>query len=88
MAWVYHEKGELRRAITLMRRAYPQYLAAGGAGAARRDSAGDLSADLLGLDPQARPRSHDLDPYVVAALIAQESTFDAERSRRPRTRGG
>ena len=32
MAWVYHEKGDLRRAITLMRRAYPQHLAAGGEG--------------------------------------------------------
>ena len=30
MAWVYHQKGELRRAISLMRRAYPQFLAAGG----------------------------------------------------------
>src|SRR6266700_4025012 len=26
-AWVYHEKGDLRRAITVMRRAYPQFLA-------------------------------------------------------------
>jgi hypothetical protein len=32
IAWVYHEKGDLRRAITLMRRAYPQFLAAGGEG--------------------------------------------------------
>ena len=31
IAWVYHQKGELRRAITLMRRAYPQFLTAGGA---------------------------------------------------------
>ena len=30
IAWAYHQKGELRRAITLMRRAYPQYLTAGG----------------------------------------------------------
>jgi hypothetical protein len=29
-AWVYHQKGDLRRAITVMRRAYPQFLAAGG----------------------------------------------------------
>ena len=28
IAWAYHRKGELRRAITLMRRAYPQHLTA------------------------------------------------------------
>jgi len=32
IAWVYHQKGDLRRAITIMRRAYPQFLAAGGEG--------------------------------------------------------
>ena len=30
IAWAYNQKGELRRAITLMRRAYPQYLTADG----------------------------------------------------------
>src|SRR4029077_1578188 len=30
LAWVYHQKGELRRAISLMRRTYPQFLTAGG----------------------------------------------------------
>ena len=30
IAWVYYRKGDLRRAITLMRRAYPQHLTAGG----------------------------------------------------------
>ena len=35
IAWAYHQKGELRRAITLMRRAYPQFMAAGGEGLPR-----------------------------------------------------
>ena len=30
MAWAYHQKGELRRGITLMRRAYPQSLTSTG----------------------------------------------------------
>lgn len=76
MAWVYHERGELRRAITTMRRAYPQHLAAGGQG---------LPAEILQIifpltywDAIRRnAAAHDLDPYVVAALINQESTFDA-----------
>jgi soluble lytic murein transglycosylase len=76
IAWVYHQKGELRRAISLMRRAYPQHLASGGE---------DLPPEILQIiypltywDWIKRYSSqHDLDPYIVAALIAQESTFDA-----------
>ena len=30
IAWAYHQKGDLRRAITLMRRAYPQSMTANG----------------------------------------------------------
>jgi soluble lytic murein transglycosylase len=75
IAWVHHEKGDLRRAITLMRRAYPQFLAAGGEG---------LPAEILQVifpltywDSIKRNSAlHGLDPYIVAALIAQESTFD------------
>jgi soluble lytic murein transglycosylase len=75
IAWIHHEKGDLRRAITLMRRAYPQFLAAGGEG---------LPAEILQIifpltywDSIKRNAAiYELDPYVVAALIAQESTFD------------
>jgi soluble lytic murein transglycosylase len=73
--WIYNRQGDLRRGITSMKRAYPQYLAAGGE---------ELPTDLLGvlfpLDywPLIRKYSaaHGLDPYMVAALMAQESTFD------------
>ncbi len=75
IAWVYHQQGELRRAISLMRRTYPQFLTAGGQ---------QLPAEILQvIFPLAywdSIRKHSalrqLDPYVVAALIGQESTFD------------
>ena len=60
-----------------MKRAYPQYMAAGGE---------KLPAELLKVLfpvnywPLIRRYSadHQLDPYVIAALIAQESTFTAD----------
>jgi soluble lytic murein transglycosylase len=75
IAWVYNQKGELRRAISLMRRTYPQFLTAGGQ---------ELPTEILQvIFPLAYWESirrysaaHDLDPYLVAALIGQESTFD------------
>ena len=76
LAYALNRKGELRPAIQTMRRAYPQFLAAGGEG---------LPADLLTvIFPVAYwdlirkyADAHKLDPYLMAALIAQESTFDA-----------
>jgi soluble lytic murein transglycosylase len=75
IAWIYHQKGDLRRAITLMRRAYPQFLSSGG------DA---VPAEILQVifpltywDAIKRQAAiYELDPYVIAALIAQESTFD------------
>jgi soluble lytic murein transglycosylase len=75
IAWAYSQKGELRRAITLMRRAYPQFLADGGH---------QLPLELRQvIFPMAywtsikrEATARGLDPYLVAALIAQESTFD------------
>ena len=87
VAWIRHQQGQdlrgdarftaLRGAITTMRRAYPQFLSA----------AGDtLPAEILGIifpldywdliDKYSR--SHGLDPYLIAALMAQESTFTAD----------
>lgn len=76
MAWAYHQKGELRTAITFMRRAYPQFLTA----------AQKLPPQILQVifpltywDAIRRySAERGLDPYLVAALIAQESTFDPE----------
>lgn len=67
----------LRGSITGMRRAYPQFMTAQGH---------TLPAEILGvifpLDYwdliQKYSKAHDLDPYLIAALMAQESTFTAE----------
>jgi soluble lytic murein transglycosylase len=67
----------IRGAITTMRRAYPQFMAAGG---------GELPPDVLRiifpLDYwpliTKYSKQHGLDPYLIAALMAQESTFTAE----------
>jgi soluble lytic murein transglycosylase len=77
IAWAYHRKGELRRAITLMRRAYPQFLSIGGQ---------RLPAEILQVifpltywpSIQREAKARGLDPYLIAALIAQESTFDPQ----------
>jgi soluble lytic murein transglycosylase len=84
IAWAYYHKGQsetgaerftlLRGSITLMRRAYPQFMAAGGQ---------DLPREILTvIFPLAYwdlirtySAQHDLDPYLVSALMAQESTF-------------
>lgn len=75
IAWAYHEKGELRRAITLMRRAYPQHLIAGD-----RQLPVAMLQVIYPLAYWDSIRRHSaargLDPYLVAALIGQESTFD------------
>ncbi len=86
MAWTYREQGKsetgatqfglYRGAINLMKRAYPQYLAAGGE---------QLPRDILRIIyPIAYwdmirkyAAENGLDPYMVAALAAQESTFVA-----------
>jgi soluble lytic murein transglycosylase len=67
----------IRGAINTMRRAYPQFMAAGG---------DKLPAEVLRiifpLDYwpliTKYSKQHGLDPYLIAALMAQESTFTAE----------
>lgn len=77
LAYALNRKGDLRPAITAMKRAYPQYLAHGSDVLPR-----ELLTVIFPLDYwdliQAHARRHDLDPFLVAALMAQESTFDAK----------
>ena len=77
IGWIHYRRGELRTGINVMKRAYPQYLAAGG-----EKLPPALLKVLFPIDywPLIRRYSseHQLDPYVVAALIAQESTFTAD----------
>ncbi len=67
----------IRGAITTMRRAYPQFLAAGG-----ESLPPDVLRIIFPLDYWALitkyAKLNNLDPYLVAALMAQESTFTAE----------
>jgi soluble lytic murein transglycosylase len=77
IGWIYYRRGELRTGINVMKRAYPQYMAAGG-----EKLPAELLKVLFPVDywPLIRRSSieHQLDPYIVTALIAQESTFTAD----------
>jgi soluble lytic murein transglycosylase len=77
IAWIYYRRGELRAGINVMKRAYPQYLAAGG-----EQLPPELLKVLFPINYWSLIRrysnEHQLDPYVVAAPIAQESTFAAD----------
>jgi soluble lytic murein transglycosylase len=86
-AWIRHQQGltlkaterftAIRGAITTMRRAYPQFLAAGG-----EKVPPEVLRIIFPLDywPLITKYSklNDLDPYLIAALMAQESTFTPE----------
>ncbi len=77
LGYVYARQGDLRRGINAIKRAYPQYLAA---------SEEELPAEVLQiLFPVAywdlirtHAPSQNLDPFLIAALMAQESSFDAD----------
>jgi soluble lytic murein transglycosylase len=73
---VHSRRGELRRGINAMKRAYPQYIAGGG-----EQLPAEMLKVLFPLDYwtliQRHAKARGLDPYLVAALMAQESTFDA-----------
>ena len=87
VAWLRHHRGlqeeaddrfaDLRGAITVMRRAYPQFLAAGG-----EELPPEVLRIIFPLDywPLIKKYSdaHGLDPWLMTALVAQESTFTAD----------
>jgi soluble lytic murein transglycosylase len=87
VAWLRHHRAmeehaedrfaDLRGAITVMRRAYPQFLAAGG-----EQLPPDVLRVIFPLDYFALIKkysdAHGLDPWLMTALIAQESTFTAD----------
>jgi soluble lytic murein transglycosylase len=87
LAWLRHTqavglRGDerfsgLRGGITLMRRAYPQFLAAGG-----ENMPPGVLRIIFPLDYwpliSRHAAAHGLDPFLMAALMAQESTFTPE----------
>jgi soluble lytic murein transglycosylase len=77
IAHALYLKGALRPGITAMRRAYPQFLAAGGEALPDRVLTVIFPRSYEDLIRKyATP--HHLDPYLMTALIAQESTFQAD----------
>jgi soluble lytic murein transglycosylase len=73
---VTHQRlGQVRAGINAMKRAYPQYLAAGG-----ETLPADILKVIFPLDYwpllQKYAKQRHLDPYLVAALVGQESNFD------------
>jgi peptidoglycan lytic transglycosylase len=87
IAWIRHEQAgketaperfdHLRGAINIMKRAYPQYLASGG-----EDLPSAVLEVIYPMDYwpliEKYSKENSLDPYLMAALIAQESTFTAD----------
>jgi peptidoglycan lytic transglycosylase len=87
IAFIRHEQAQketaperfdhLRGAINLMKRAYPQYLAAGG-----EDLPPAVLEVIYPMDYwpliEKYSKENSLDPYLMSALIAQESTFTAD----------
>ena len=84
VAFVYRQQGLaatgreqfnlLRGSITTMRRAYPQFMAAGGELLPREVLTLIFPVSYWDLI-QKHAAATSLDPYLVAALVAQESTF-------------
>jgi soluble lytic murein transglycosylase len=84
MAWIRNQRAlqgetmdrfaDLRGAITIMRRAYPQFMAAGG-----ETLPDEVLKVIFPLDywPLIKKFSdtYGFDPYLMTALVAQESTF-------------
>jgi soluble lytic murein transglycosylase len=86
IAWIDWRRGRLRPALVEMKRAYPEWIS----------EAGDrLPAEVWRImfplryegELRAAADSESLDPALVAALILQESTFDAAALSRAGARG-
>ncbi|MDO8836020.1 MAG: lytic transglycosylase domain-containing protein, partial [Vicinamibacterales bacterium] len=76
-AFVLNRMGQLRPAISVMRRTYPHFLAAGGESLPMAVQRVIFPLDHWPLIKRYAA-AHKLDPFLVAALVAQESTFDPQ----------
>lgn len=77
IAVALNREGRLRLGITAMRRAYPQFMAAGGEALPQEILTVIFPVDHWDLIQQYAAEMK-LDRYLMAALIAQESTFQAD----------
>jgi soluble lytic murein transglycosylase len=76
-SWIYIQQGNFRDAIVAMKRAYPQYMASGGELMPEAVLKVIFPVDYWN-EIQAHAARHELSPYFLAALVAQESAFDAK----------
>ena len=77
VAYALNRKGELRLAINQMRRAYPQFMAHGGEALPTAILEVIFPVDYWNLIAK-HAAARKLDPFLMTALIAQESTFQAD----------
>jgi soluble lytic murein transglycosylase len=77
IAFAFNRQGRLRQGISAMRRAYPQFMAEGGEALPAEILTVIFPVDHWDLIQQYATWA-SLDPYLLAALIAQESTFQAD----------
>lgn len=77
IAYALNRKGELRPGITAMRRAYPQFMSDGGEHLPDRLRKVIFPVDHTDLIARYADE-RGLDRYLVTALMAQESTFQAD----------
>ncbi len=77
LGWVYNKQGDLRRGIIHMKRAYPHYIGEEGARLPTEVLKIIFPLDYWALIKKYAP-ARGLAPYLVAALINQESAFDAD----------
>jgi soluble lytic murein transglycosylase-like protein len=76
LAWLYNVQGAYRKGIVAMKRAYPQYLSANGLQIPKAAQKVIFPIDYwIAIRKAATARG--LDPFLIAALINQESAFDA-----------
>jgi peptidoglycan lytic transglycosylase len=76
LGWIFNRRGDLRAGINAMKRAYPQYMTAGG-----ERLPTELLKVLFPVEYWSEIRRYasdrQLDPYLIAALVLQESNFTA-----------
>jgi soluble lytic murein transglycosylase len=77
IAYALGQQGELRPSINAMRRAYPQFMAEGGEALPRPILETIFPIDHWDLIHKYAT-AHRLDPFLMTALVAQESTFQAD----------
>jgi soluble lytic murein transglycosylase len=77
IGYALNRQGKLRPGITAMRRAYPQFMAEGGEALPLGILQVIFPIDYWELI-QTHATAKRLDPFLVAALVAQESTFQAD----------